>query len=167
MRSIKRLLLALVIGSLAASSVRAQEGLFTLRSMTPETALAAARAAMEFCRQQGYQVGVAVVDRGGLLQVFLRDRLAGPHTVDIATRKAWTAASFRLSTSALAAQTQAGNVMSGLRADARVMAIGGGLPMEGGGTTLGGIGVSGAPGGEADEACARAGIRAVSDALEF
>lgn len=167
MPSIKQLLLALWIGLLAAPSARAQDGLFALRSMTPETALTAARAAMEFCRQQGYQVGVAVVDRAGLLQVFLRDRLAGPHTVDIATRKAWTAASFRLSTSALAAQTQAGNVMSGLRADARVMAIGGGLPMEGGGTTLGGIGVSGAPGGEADEACARAGIRAVSDTLEF
>ena len=79
----------------------AQQATFQTKSLTPETALTAARAAMEACRTQGYQVGVAVVDRAGLTQVFLRDRFAGPHTVEVATNKAWTAVSFRTSTLAL------------------------------------------------------------------
>ena len=48
------------------------------KSLTPETALVAAKAALEACRKQGYQVGVAVVDRAGITQVFLRDRFADP-----------------------------------------------------------------------------------------
>lgn len=122
---------------------------------------------METCRQQGYQVGVAVVDRAGLTQVFLRDRFAGPHTVDVATNKAWSAVSFRTSTLALAAETQAGRPMSGIRGVPRMVAVAGGLLIEGGGLIYGAIGVSGAPGGEIDEACAQAGIKAIADAVEF
>ena len=135
--------------------------------MTPETALAAARAALESCRKTGYQVAVAVVDRAGVPQAFLRDRYAGPHTVRIAHDKAWTAASFKVSTAVLAKETQAGMPMSGLRSSPRVLAVGGGLPIEGGGALLGAIGVSGAPGGEADEACAAAGIKAIAEAIAF
>ena len=57
--------------------------------------------------------------------------------------------------------------MSGLRGQPRFMAVGGGLVIEAGGSLLGGIGVSGAPGGDADEACAAAGLKAVADELEF
>jgi uncharacterized protein GlcG (DUF336 family) len=145
----------------------AQEATFQTRSLAPETALLAARAAMEFCRKQGFQVAVAVVDRSGLTQVLLRDRFAGPHTVDVATNKAWTATSFRTSTLSLANDTQAGKPMSGLRGIPRVLAVGGGVLIEGGGAIYGAVGVSGAPGGEADDACARAGIKAISDAIEF
>jgi len=145
----------------------AQEAVFQTKSLTPETALVAARAALESCRKQGYQVGVAVVDRAGLTQVMLRDRFAGAHTIDVATNKAWTAASFRTSTTALAAETQPGRPMSGLRNLPRFLAAGGGLVIEAGGTTFGAIGVSGAPGGDADDACAQAGIKAIADAIEF
>jgi uncharacterized protein GlcG (DUF336 family) len=151
----------------AATAAQAQQGSFTTRSLTPETALVAARAALESCRKQGYQVSVAVTDRAGLTQVLLRDRFAGAHTVEVASDKAWTAASFRTSTSALAAETQPGRAMSGLRNLPRFMAAGGGLTIEAGGSTLGAIAVSGAPGGEADEACAAAGIKAIADAIEF
>jgi len=151
----------------AAQSTPAAAGTYQLRMLTPETALAAARAALESCRRQNYQVAVAVVDRAGILQVLLRDRFAGPHTVNVATQKAWTAASFRTSTTAFAAETQAGRPMSGLRADSRVMAAGGGIVIEGGGSILGAIGVSGGPGGDADDTCAKAGIQAIRDAIEF
>lgn len=151
---------------LACTAV-AQEGVFETKSLKPETALAAAKAAMELCRGQGYQVGVAVVDRAGLTQVLLRDRFAGAHTVEVAENKAWTAASFRTPTSALADETQPGKPLSGLRSLPRFLAAGGGLVIEGGGAMFGAIGVSGAPGGGADEACARAGIKAISDAIEF
>jgi uncharacterized protein GlcG (DUF336 family) len=160
----KKLLLALALMPFAAL---AQQGLFETRSMTPETALNAARAALEHCRKAGYQVGVAVVDRSGIPQVMLRDRYAGPHTVKVSIDKAWTAASFRIPTSQLAKETQAGAPMSGLRSHPRVLAIGGALPIESRGSVVGAIGVSGAPGGDADDACAAAGIKAIVDALEF
>ena len=152
---------------LAAAAAHAQGATFQTASLTPETAWVAARAALESCRGQGYQVGVAVVDRSGLVQVLLRDRFAGAHTLEVASNKAWTAASFRIPTTDLAVQTQAGQPMSGIRAISQVMAIGGGLPIEAGGSILGAIGVSGAPGGEADDACAKAGLKAIADALEF
>lgn len=157
------------LGCLAAGAAvtAAAQGSFQTRSLTPETALQAARAALESCRAQGYQVAVVVVDRGGLPQVLLRDRFAGAHTVDVATNKAWTAASFRTATSALAQETQPGRPMSGLRSLPRFLAAGGGMVIEGAGSVYGGIGVSGAPGGEADEACAVAGLKAIADAIEF
>lgn len=158
------LLLALA-GPAAAADAPAT---FTSTSLTPETALRAAQAALESCRKAGYQTGIAVVDRNGVLQAFLRDRYAGAHTVEVAADKAWTSASFKIPTMALAAETQAGKPMSGIRtAHDRVAALGGGLPIEAGGSLVGAIGVSGAPGGEADEACARAGIKAIEDALAF
>ena len=159
-----RILFTLVLLPLAAL---AQQSTFETKSMTPETALNAARAALEHCRKAGYQVTVAVVDRAGLPQAILRDRYAGPHTLRVARDKAWTAASFKISTAVLAKETQAGMPMSGLRSQARVMAVGGGLPIEGGGALLGAIGVSGAPRCEADEACAAAGIKAIADAIAF
>lgn len=145
----------------------AQQGTFTTRSLTPETALTAARAALEQCRRNNQQVAVAVVDRAGLTQVLLRDRFAGAHTVDGAMNKAWTAASFRTPTTAVAAETQPGKPMSGVRGLPRVFAGGGGLLIEAGGSLLGAIAVSGAPTPEADELCAAAGVKAIADQIEF
>jgi uncharacterized protein GlcG (DUF336 family) len=160
----KRILFALAFAPISAL---AQQGVFETKSMTPETALRAAHAALEHCRKAGYQVSVAVVDRSGTPQVMLRDRFAGPHTVRIAINKAWTAASFKIPTAVVAKETQAGMPMSGLRNQPRVVAVAGGQPIEASGSLLGAIGVSGAPGGEADDACAAAGIKAITEAIEF
>jgi uncharacterized protein GlcG (DUF336 family) len=151
----------------SGSGAYPQDATFTVRLMTLETALHAARAALESCRKAGYQTAVAVVDRAGLPQVVLRDRYAGAHTADMALDKAWTAVSFRTSTAAIAEATAAGKPLSGIRARPRVAAVAGGLVIEGAGTLLGGIGVSGAPGGDQDERCARTGIEAVQTALDF
>lgn len=156
--------LALLTCSAHAS---AQDAVFATKSLTPETALSAARAALESCRKQGYQVSVAIVDRSGLTQVLLRDRFAGAHSGEFAANKAWTAASFRTATSAMALETQPGKPQSGIRSLARFAGVAGGLLIEGGGSLLGAIGVSGAPGGEADEACAKAGIAAIADAIDL
>jgi len=152
---------------LLATQVRAQDALVTYKSLNPEVALDLARAALASCRERGFQVAVAVVDRFGVTQVMLRDRFAGAHTVATATGKAWTAVSFRVSTAELAAMTQPAMPQSGVRALPGVVALGGGLVVEAGGALLGAVGVSGAPGGEADEACAKAGIEAVRDRIEF
>ena len=153
--------------ALAASAAVADDPTFTTRQLTPETALKAAQAALVKCRTDGYQVAVAVVDRAGLTQVLLRDRFAGAHTVEISANKAWSAVSFRTNTSEIEKASRPGESMSGIRYFPRMVAVGGGLVIESGGSLLGGIGVSGAPGGAADEVCAAAGIKAIADSLEF
>ena len=107
------------------------------------------------------------VNEKGVVQVVLRDRFAGPHTVDMAVDKAWTAVSFRTNTGALAEATQSGKPQSGIRERPRVAAVAGGMMIEAAGALVGGIGVSGAPGGDLDERCARAGIGAIQTNLDF
>lgn len=153
--------------SAASISSAAESPTYTVKQLTPETALKAVQAALKHCRDAGYQVTVAVVDRHGLTQALMRDRFAGAHTVETATNKAWSAVSFRTHTSELEKFTQPGKPSSGIRSLPRVVAIGGGMMIEAGGSLFGGIGVSGGPGGDADDACAIAGIKAISDSLEF
>ena len=159
-----RLALALSFICVPAAAAHAT---FAIKLLTPQTALNAAQAALARCRANGYQVTVAVTDRMGVVQVLLRDRFAGPHTVDMATSKAYTAVSFRTNTTELAEATQAGKPQSGIRNRPGVAAVGGGLMIEAGGSLLGAIGVSGAPGGKEDDACAAAGIAAIREELEL
>ena len=162
------LAMALGIGALAASvQARADESLVNYKSLAPAIALGLAQAALADCQQRGYQVAVAVVDRFGVVQVVLRDRYAGPHTPATASGKAWTAATFRSSTSNLFAISQPGMMQAGIRNLPGAVIIGGGLVVESGGSLVGAIGVSGAPGGDADEACAKAGIEAIQSKLDF
>jgi uncharacterized protein GlcG (DUF336 family) len=150
--------LLLAVALLLPWPAMAQEATFTTKNLTLETALKMAQAALKSCRDSGYQIAVAVVDRGGNTQVVLRDRFA---------RKAWTAVSFRGNTSELADATQAGSIQSGMRDIPGALALGGGLVVDSAGSMVGAIGVSGAPGGALDDACAQAGIDAVADDLAF
>ena len=151
-------------GPLAAQTTAATH---SIRILTPEAALKAANAALQECRRTGYQVAVAVVDRFGVAQIMLRDRFAGPHTPRTATNKAWTAVSFRSATTDLVRLTQPGQPSSGIRHLPRFVAVGGGVLIEAGGSIIGGLGVSGAPGGDADEACAKAGVESIRVELEL
>lgn len=156
-----------LLAAAGAGSALAADATYSVKLLTPETALKAAQAALARCRASGYQVTVAVTDRMGVVQVLLRDRFAGPHTPDLASAKAYTAVSFRTNTTELAERTQAGKPQSGLRNRPGVAAVGGGMMIEAGGSLLGAIGVSGAPGGREDDACAAAGIAAIRDELEL
>ncbi len=157
----------LAVALLLAAPARAQDALVTYKSLSPELALDLARAALAECRKRGYQAAVAVVDRFGVTQVMLRDRFAGAHTPATAAGKAWTAASFRTNTTELVASTQPGMPQAALRNLPGAVILGGGLVIEAGGSLVGAVGVSGAPGGDADDACAKAGIEAVRDKLDF
>ena len=167
LRALPMRLATLALALAALSPARAADAVVTHAVLAPDLALRAATAALAACRKEGFQVAVTVVDRFGVTQVVLRDRFAGAHTIPVSADKAWTAASFRIATGALAAETQAGRPMSAIRSVPRVLAVGGGLPIEAGGTVYGAIGVSGAPGGDADERCAKAGIDAVREDIEF
>lgn len=148
-------------------AAQAQDATHTVKMMTPETALKAAQTALKKCRDDGFQVAVAVVDRSGVTQVVLRDRFAGPHTPSTAEDKAWSAVTFRTNTADIERVTQPGMQQSGVRHRPRVVAIAGGMIIEGAGALLGGIGVSGAPRGDLDDVCAKAGIAAIQDSLDF
>lgn len=165
----RRMLRALITLSmvLCVTPVHAQDALITYKSISPDVALELAQASLADCRKRGFQVAVAVVDRFGVTQVVLRDRFAGPHTVPTAAGKAWTAVTFRTNTTELVAATQPGMPQAGLRSLPGAVILGGGLVVEAGGSLVGAVGVSGAPEGGADDACAKAGIEAVRDKLEF
>jgi uncharacterized protein GlcG (DUF336 family) len=162
------LLSALAMSTLAGCvQTHAQESLVSYKSLAPAIALELAQAALVSCQQRGYQVAIAVVDRFGIVQVVSRDRYAGAHTPATASGKAWTAATFRSSTSNLFTISQPGMMQAGIRNLPGAVIIGGGLVVETGGSLVGAIGVSGAPGGDADEACAKAGVDAIQGKLDF
>lgn len=157
-------LAAVAVGTAAVAQ---QEGFVEFRALAPASALALAQAALASCHDSGFQVAVAVVDRFGQTQVVLRDQFAGPHTVDTAVRKAWTAVSFRAKTTELDALSAPGAVSYGIRMIEGALPLGGGVPVEAGGSIVAGIGVSGAPEPSLDETCAEAGIVAIDDLLHF
>jgi hypothetical protein len=78
---------AFVLIAWGVCSAYAADATYTVKILTPETALKAAQAALKNCRDRGFQASVAVVDRMGVVQVLLRDRFAGPHTPDMATAR--------------------------------------------------------------------------------
>src|SRR5207237_2156923 len=132
----------LVVLLLLALPARAQDGLVTYKSLSPEVALDLARVALAACRERGFQIAVAVVDRFGVTQVVLRDRFAGAHTVPTAAGKAWTAVTLRTNTGELVGISQPGMPQAGLRALPGVVILGGGMLVEAGGSVVGGGGVS-------------------------
>jgi len=160
---VPRSLLCVLSCAMMVSAAKAEDATVTYKSLTPDVALEAAQQ----CRTDGYQVSVVVVDRFGETQVLLRDRYAGLPANDTATRKAWTTVGFRADTSQLAASIKNGTLDPRLADLPRVAMLGGGLKIETADTLLGAIGVSGAPGGDKDEKCARAGIDAIRDKLDF
>jgi len=162
----KPILLAAAIAC-GGGAAQAAESLTSFSSMKPSVAVALAQAALTHCSNAGYQVSVAVVDRFGVTQVVIRDQFAGAHTVETAEGKAWTAASFRTATQALDEGIGEGTLSAGIRDIPGALVLGGGIPVEAAGSIVGGVGVSGAPGGALDEECARAGVDAVSDQLQF
>ncbi len=115
------------------------------KSLKPEIALRMAQSAMESCRACGYQIGVIMANYFGIPQVYLQDRFAGLHVLETATRKAWTAITFRTNTTDIAALTEADEELSDLRQLEKIMPVSGELlVLDGDGSLSVGIGISGA-----------------------
>lgn len=158
--------LALCLAAPAAGPARAQEdALVSFSVLAPKLAAELAMATLDACRERGFQVAVVVVDRFGVPQALVRDRFAGPHTPDTATRKAWTAVSFRSDTLELAGATAPGTPQAAARDITNALMLGGGVVVEVSGQTVGAVGVSGAPSGEEDAACAEDGLAAIEPKL--
>lgn len=157
--------IALFAGLIATAPVPvlAQDAMIVnVKRMSMDTAQTIARAVIEACRAEGIQVGVTVVDRDGIPQAVLRDTIAPTITLPISEGKAYAAVMFGVATSELSerANTPIGRVPG-------VVMSAGGVPIQVGGALVGGVGVSGAPSGETDQACAQAGVDAVQTDLEM
>ncbi|MDB4044975.1 heme-binding protein [Amylibacter sp.] len=163
----KKIVPLIILGIIPTFFAQAAEddAFVEFKVLKPEIAIKAAISAMNFCQDEGYQVGVSVVDRFGLTQAFIKSRYAGLHVQETATRKAWTSVSFRTPTLSLDESTQPGKEAFGIRFISTPLPLGGGVPIEAEGSIVAGIGVSGAPGTDIDDECARAGIAAIEDDL--
>jgi len=115
--------------------------------------------AVKNCATRGYLVSAAVVDRNGNLAAFLRNPLSGPHTIKVSQRKAYSSATLRAATSQMGAR-------SDLSFAPDILLIVGGVPISFSGIFYGGVAVSGAK-PEIDEECAKAGLEAVADIMDF
>jgi len=167
----KHMLGGMILGVLTVlrfmSPVSAEEKLVSYQAMNLELALKVAQETLKACQHDGFQVAVVVVDRAGIVQALLRDRLAGIYTPDIAILKARTALNFHSDTINLREPTESGNEGSGIRHVPGTLMAAGGVRIEAAGSIVGSLGVSGAPGPKSDDACARKGLDAVSDILNF
>jgi len=134
----------------------------THRDVSMKMALAIAEGAIAQC---GTQTSIAVVDYAGRLRLLLQGDTASPHNPELARRKAYTARTFRTTSAEWAKRTETGN--QGQRELDQVIPLGGGVPIMVGNEAIGGVGLSGANGGQpAEEACAKAGIAKVADQLK-
>ncbi len=161
---LQKTFIAATLGVLMSTAALAGEDamMVSVQRLSLDTAVKIAQGALQACRKKGIQIGVAVVDRDGVVQAQLRDTIAAPITVPISRQKAFTAVNFNAATSSMGsrADTTIG------RFDGLVMSAGG-LPIQVGGALLGGVGVSGAPSGVTDEECAQAGVDSVMEDLEM
>lgn len=161
----KYLLIVPLVFSISNSAYSADQSMtVTIKRLKMETALRIAQAAIAQCRKEGVQIAVTVVDRSGHEIVVLRDVLAMDITLPISKQKAHTAMAFNSPLSEM--ESRFTKPFQVAKLDGLIVSAGG-IPINIGGAILGGIGVSGAPSGETDEKCAKAGLAAVSEDLEM
>jgi uncharacterized protein GlcG (DUF336 family) len=149
----------------AALATPANAQLLARKDLSLATALTIATTAVETCKANGYAVSVAVVGRNGELLVHLRGDNTGPHTMENSFRKAYTSRTFRIPSGEMAKRLKE-NPANGQVFLTNIVPSQGALQIKIGEETIGAVGASGAPGGEKDEACVKAGIDKVADQLQ-
>lgn len=153
---------ALVLVGAFSVTALSQE-LLTEKVISMDMAQAMAQAAIAQCRANGYRVTATVLDSGGNVKVVVRDDGSALATIDLSRRKAYAAVIFRRTSGET---VKAFGAMTPPPSVAGTVMLAGGVPIKAGNDTIGAIGVSGAPGGDKDEACANAGIAKVAEKLK-
>jgi uncharacterized protein GlcG (DUF336 family) len=153
-----------VIGLVGALAAPASAQLLNQKALSAAMALTIAQTALETCTKQGYHVSVHVLGRDGEVIVAVRGDDAPPHTMENSQKKAYTARTFRIPSGEFAQRVK-DNPTTGAVHLSGIVAAQGALPIKVGDEVIGAVGVSGAPGGDKDEACAKAGIDRVADQL--
>ena len=161
MKTNKGMVLAAVIA--LAPCIAGAQAMVTERSISLNAALDAAKAGLERCRADGYKVTVTVLNRHARTAVVLSDDGVNPHTVENSMRKAYTAFTTRSPSVEMGKRPQP--VLSGFLQLDKITTFEGGLPIFAGKELVGSIGISGAPGGDKDAACAQVGIDKIAKDL--
>jgi len=160
-----RVAVAAVAACACAFAAPASAQLLTQKNLSAAMALTIAQTALETCKANGYAVSVTVVGRSGEVLAQVRGDGTGPHTMENSFRKAYTSRTFRIPSGEMVERLKA-NPQLGLIHLSNVIANQGALPIKVGEETIGAAGASGAPGGEKDEACVKAGIDKVASMLK-
>ena len=161
----RKSILAITLLALSAPSIAADAPVVVkIPRLSMEAAQKVAHAAVVACRKQGIQIGVTVVDRSGDPMIVLRDTLAARLTLEASRQKAYTAVNFNASLSSMKGRFT--DPFSVGKIEGLVFSAGG-IPISAVGNIVGAVGVSGAPTGEQDEACAMAGLKAIEMDLEM
>ena len=135
------------------------------KNVSMALSMAIMQGVLDQCTKDGYKVSVVIIDKGGNVAASVRGDGTPPHTMDFARMKAYTART-RNQTSLATMKQMEDPAFGFLRQIPNVVGVGGGVPIRVGNEVIGGVGVSGAPGGEKDEVCANAGVAKVADALK-
>ena len=154
-----------MVGLGLAFAAPADAQLLARKDLSLAAALTIATTAADLCKSQGYTVSVTVVGRNGEVILQMRGDNAPPHTVENSFRKAYSARTFRVPSGELVQRVK-DNPTAPFVHLSNVVAAQGALPIKAGDDVIGAVGVSGAPGGEKDEVCAKAGIDKVADTLK-
>jgi len=163
MKIIKWLMLAATL-ALAPSLVNAQ-AVLNERTLSYNAALEMATAALESCRKGGYRVAVTVLNRAGRTKVVIHDDGAGPHTLENSLRKAYTSLTYRVPSGEFGKRMASTLPPHSAMVLDKVTAAEGALPVMSNKEVIGSIGISGAPGGHLDAACAQVGIDKIAAGL--
>src|SRR3984957_19037086 len=162
---LRRTAIALASTCILALAAPAGAQLLEHKDLTAAIAITIAQTAIETCKANGYAVSATIVGRNGEIIVQIRGDNTGPHTVENSFRKAYTARTFRAPSGTFVERVKA-DPTNGLVHLTNVIANQGALPIKVGDEVIGAAGASGAPGGEKDEACVKAGIDKVADQLK-
>jgi uncharacterized protein GlcG (DUF336 family) len=153
------------VGLACALVAPASAQLLARKDISTNMALTIAQTALETCTKQGYRVSATVVGRNGEVLVQVRGDGSGPHTMENSFKKAYTARTFRIPSGEMEERLKK-NPQMGAQYLTGFTTARGALPVMIGEEVIGGVGVSGAPGGDKDEACVKAGIDKVAADLK-
>ncbi|MBI2177535.1 MAG: heme-binding protein [Candidatus Tectomicrobia bacterium] len=153
---------ALLSGLALAAPASAQ---MDVKDISLKAAQELANATLEDCAKKGFRVAVTVVDRDGRVKLIIRGDGTGPHTLSTSRRKAFTALTFKATTIATVERVAKNPGAANLKDISGVLLLGGGVPIKVGSEVVGAVGVSGAPGGDKDEACAMVGLKKIEGML--
>jgi uncharacterized protein GlcG (DUF336 family) len=158
---------AIALGALCTGALLApaHAQLLSHKDLTASIAMAIAETAQATCKANGYSVSVTVVGRSGEVILQVRGDDSNPHTLENSMRKAYTARTTRSPSGALVDRVKADPTLGFVNLS-NIIAVQGALPIKVGDEVIGAAGASGAPGGEKDEACVKAGLEKVADRLK-
>ena len=161
-----------VLLALAVAGAAQAQGVITVQKLSAALANELVGESVAECVRKGYAVTAVVVDLDGVRQAMLRGNGAPIHTLDNAYYKAYSIASL-----GLARKEESTKAINDRMAKAPATTVPqtplpnvtyavGGVAIQVGGNTIGGIGVSGAPGGQFDEECARVALGKIKDRMK-